>query len=471
MSKAAYVGVKTNVPIYGKVTVTETFALNTANIDRFFAVTNGTGTSGWTLADNSSAGLNLAPGNFGVNSSTATVTLKAVRALSSVVITGAYYTETNYDKITLTVAGSTVLNAVSGSSASAQRYSGSIAEGDEIVLKYVKDTSNSLAGETDTLFTITCNDITVTSQVDQIVAHEQKDVARRIKKMYVGVNGVARMVKKAYVGVNGVARLFFVADVFKYSGEYSVADVTKDSVAYKLYALTSSGTLTLGVAAQVWGCGGGAGGQSATASASGGGGGGGYVLEAFNLAVGSYAVTIGAGGAASTAGGATSIAGRSANGGGIGSGTKYGGAGGSGGGASAANDYSSYDDVSTGGKGAGVSTYPFGIADLNAHCAGGGGSADEYYRYKDDDGNWNVHGSSGGAGGTDGGDGGGSKAGGWGSGTGGEYGGGRGATTGYDGKPGTFYGAGGGGGSRFHDEYNIGGAGYQGVVYVLIPAA
>ena len=133
-------------------------AFSLSTIDAYFTISNGSGTSGWTLASNSSAGVNLAPGNIGVNSSTATVTLKAVRDLSSVTITGAYYTETNYDKLTLTVAGTTVLNSVSGTSARAQRFSGSIASGKEIVLKYVKDVSTSATNEANTLFTITSSD-------------------------------------------------------------------------------------------------------------------------------------------------------------------------------------------------------------------------------------------------------------------------------------------------------------------------
>ena len=133
-------------------------ALSLSTVDAFFAIDTDSGTSGWALSNNASAGMDLVPGNIGVHSSTATVTLKAVRSLSSVVITGAYYTETNYDKITLTVAGTTVLNAVSGPSASAQRYSGSITDGQEIVLKYVKDGSASASGEANTLFTITSGD-------------------------------------------------------------------------------------------------------------------------------------------------------------------------------------------------------------------------------------------------------------------------------------------------------------------------
>lgn len=133
-------------------------AFSLSTIDAYFTISNGSGTSGWALSANSSAGVNLVPGNIGVNSSTATITLKAVRSLSSVVITGAYYTEAKWDKLTLTVAGTTVLDAVSGTSASAQRYSGSIAAGKEIVLKYVKDSSNSATNEASTLFTITSSD-------------------------------------------------------------------------------------------------------------------------------------------------------------------------------------------------------------------------------------------------------------------------------------------------------------------------
>ena len=133
-------------------------AFSLSSIDAYFTISNGSGASGWAISANTSAGVNLVPGNIGVNSSTATITLKAVRALSNVSITGAYYTEMNYDKLTLTVAGNTVLNAVSGTSASAQRFSGSIASGKDIVLKYVKDVSTSATNEANTLFTITSSD-------------------------------------------------------------------------------------------------------------------------------------------------------------------------------------------------------------------------------------------------------------------------------------------------------------------------
>lgn len=43
-------------------------------------------------------------------------------------------------------------------------------------------------------------------------------VARKVKKMYIGVNGVARRVKKAYIGVGGKARCFFSSGVLSYYG-------------------------------------------------------------------------------------------------------------------------------------------------------------------------------------------------------------------------------------------------------------
>ena len=46
--------------------------------------------------------------------------------------------------------------------------------------------------------------------------------ARKVKSIYVGVNGVARKVKKGYVGVNGIAKLFFSLNPeLSYYGTYS----------------------------------------------------------------------------------------------------------------------------------------------------------------------------------------------------------------------------------------------------------
>ena len=267
-----------------------------------------------------------------------------------------------------------------------------------------------------------------------------------------------------------------------YTGNYTVSQVTgADGGAYNLYTLTTAGTLTLVADAQVWACGGGGAGRYGNGSArlAGGGGGGGFVTSKI-IAPGSYVITIGSGGSGDGGVGSATTIGNvvTANGATLDSSTSryQGGSGGSGGGAGGWNA-ASY------GIGAGVSTYPFGIVDLKAHCAGGGGGT--IFRQ-------NTIAAQGGRGGSNGSNGGSAVslsttpyvgqiiAGG----AGGVYGGGTGGETSYQqsfagaysGEAATFYGSGGGGGAELYcsssrDDYGIGGAGYQGVVYILEPAS
>lgn len=197
MSKKVYIGVPTEVPI--KEYTSQSYILNMSNLAKFFSVSSESGNSAWSRTDATDGGLKLVPGNIGVNSSTATITLTAKQNLTGVVIKGAYYTESNYDKITLTVAGSTVLNAVSGTSALSQRWTGSLASGKTIVLKYTKDSSQHASSESSTYFQIDCDDVIETTEI--ITGYETKDVGRNVGKMYLGINGVARRVKKGYIGV------------------------------------------------------------------------------------------------------------------------------------------------------------------------------------------------------------------------------------------------------------------------------
>lgn len=278
--------------------------------------------------------------------------------------------------------------------------------------------------------------------------------------MYGVIQGKTKEITKGYAVVSGLARQFYSADVFGgYTGEYEVSQVTgTDGKLYDLYTLKKSGTLTLldGADAQVWLCGGGArgGGEKGSTVAIGGWGGGGGYVNSGSLTSGEYVVTIGSGGT-STAGGKTTISSYSAAGGGSKSNQADGGSGGGAGGTSSG---------SSGGTGAGVSTYPFGITSLYAHCAGGGGGRN----YQNA-----TSGYNGGAGGSNGGSGSASTralgvaaavgAGGW-----------RGGGTG-GGQAATFYGGGGGGGSGAGEfsagvGAQAGGNGYQGVVYVAIPA-
>ena len=239
--------------------------------------------------------------------------------------------------------------------------------------------------------------------------------------------------------------------------------MTLDGEKYTLYTLISSGLLEVKGYENVryWMCGGGSAGNSVTSGveseewsyiASGAGGGGGYVYST-TLPDGKYTVTIGSGGTNHNTGGGTTqivkavtaeVIGKAAGG--------QGANGGSGGG----SFYRVYDGTSGGafsgyGKGAGVKTAPFGITSLKYHSAGGGGG---YYK------NWGTPGD-GGSNGSDG------KSG-YMDGKGGDYGGGSTSRTTGVNTSATFYGGGGAGAA-------LGGAalgkGYQGVAYVLVPAA
>lgn len=253
----------------------------------------------------------------------------------------------------------------------------------------------------------------------------------------------------------GVCRQFFSAGPkVTFTGAHTITDITISGKAYKLLTMTGSGTLTIeGGEVQYWMCGGGAGG-GAYASDKRAGGGGGYVTSGM-MTIGMYTIAIGAGGKALRNGGSTSAGTHTANGG-------NGRNGGSGGGGD--------------GTGAGISTYPFGLTDLRAHCPGGGSGVGGGYTNSSGDALYII----GVNGGTNGGNGtafpstshiGSSYNIG---GTGGEYGGGKGSNyNGITGAAATFYGAGGGGcGLNRKTNTSYGGtAGYQGVAYALWEAA
>lgn len=175
--KNIYIGQLCDIPIHEEQTVTT--SITTSNIAQFFTVENSTyyfaGTQNTYFVSN----------NGGVESSTAQTSLTAKKDLTSVSFTYSYSTETNYDKFTLTVAGTTIKDAVSGIGTSS--WSGSLTKGQTIVFKYTKDTSYD--GNQDM-----CEfyNMSVTSKEQVQVGSESKEVACAIKKAYIGIGGVAR---------------------------------------------------------------------------------------------------------------------------------------------------------------------------------------------------------------------------------------------------------------------------------------
>ncbi len=84
--------------------------------------------------------------NGGIDSSTATTTLTCTSG-GTYKFSYYYKTEASYDKVTLTVGGNIVLNAVSGSSSLTTTGTYSLSSGSTIVMTYAKDGSNSVDSE------------------------------------------------------------------------------------------------------------------------------------------------------------------------------------------------------------------------------------------------------------------------------------------------------------------------------------
>ena len=371
-----YAGVTATVPVYTETTTTEDIALSSATFTDFFSADN-TGTTGrnakgitWT--DNSGGGLKLTFGNYGIDSSTSMTTFTAQRDLTNVVIKGLYYTEASYDKITLTVAGTTVLNAVSGTSSTlTQRWSGSLSKGQTIVLKFAKDNIASTPSESSTYFTLSCDPYQKTTVNKTQTGTETKLTDKKVVK--------------AYVGVNGVAKKFYGNDI-EYTGDFVKSSVTHNGKTYTLYTLTSSGSLNvLSNECSYWACGGGAGGGTSTSSSRGLCGGAGGFVYGGNLNNGQYTISIGNGGAAGGVGSNTTVLDlqnnntkiayaalnsiNAGNGGGIN--------GASGGGRGYYSKNGS--GISNSPQGINMPTRPFSFSELSPASAGGGAGAARTY--------------------------------------------------------------------------------------------
>lgn len=405
--------------------------------------------SGGTLS-----GVKFTPGNFGVHSSTASITLTALQDLTNVSLVGQYYTESSFDKITVTAGGTTYLNSASGEQSLTTLFSGkTLSKGSTIILSYTKDSSQSHSSEGNTFIALNCDYISV-STMTQTGSQTVSNVAKKVTKIYAGVNGIAQLIYGEGSGA--------IFSDWSYTGNATSELISVDGESRTLITMTSSGTLTLGENAEYWLCNGGNGGLAGMISDShifSGAGGGGGLTKSGWIAAGFYAVTIGIGGGGGLVSG---------NGSGIGGTTSIGSY-------SNANDRQlpqdggsggagvvSYDGTRTagasGGSGAGVSTYPFGIVSLYPHSGGGATCGVGW-----DSGTEICNGADGGSNGGDGGEG--STADEF-TGIGGVKGGGNGAN------PATFYGGGGGGGWAFKtsDASSVqdGAAGYQGVAYILV---
>lgn len=178
--KNIYVGVPTTIPIYE--TVTTPVTIDVDNINDFFEVTNST----YYFEGSDTV---FAANNLGVNSTTATTTLKLKQDVTNLSFQYNYITETNYDKFTIKIGSTTVLDAVSGANMATYN-AGDLTAGTILTFSYSKDKERShIANGEACYFT----SMTFTTEMTTQTGTETKSVARKIKKGYVGVGGVAKL--------------------------------------------------------------------------------------------------------------------------------------------------------------------------------------------------------------------------------------------------------------------------------------
>ena len=120
----------TNEVIVGPIVVD----ITASNISEYFTVTNG---SPYYF---NGQGNVFTTNNKGISGSTASTILTAKQDISEISFDYSYSSERPYDKFTLKVAGSFIENGVSGPT-TAKSYNGSLASGQTIEFKYIKDSS------------------------------------------------------------------------------------------------------------------------------------------------------------------------------------------------------------------------------------------------------------------------------------------------------------------------------------------
>lgn len=122
------------------LTITDGTVITSSNVSQYFARSNGSYYFTFNSSNNA-----WEANNLGNDSSTASTTWTCA-AEGYYKIDYSYITESNYDKLTLTINGNTILNNLSGTGEGRTDYY-HILSGGTIIATYTKDGSNSAAGE------------------------------------------------------------------------------------------------------------------------------------------------------------------------------------------------------------------------------------------------------------------------------------------------------------------------------------
>ena len=209
MAKGAYIGVVTDVHSYESDE-----DLNTSFLANWFTITNG---DYYFEAEDEMT--EFVSNNSGVKNSTATTTLTA-KYNCDIEFHYYYSTEEDYDKFSLVIAGNTIENKVSGERTD-KSWIGSLTAGQSIVLTYTKDSSTN-SNDDKCGFSI--------SMIRRLTSTTKKPAARKVKNIYVGVDGVARRIKKGYIGVGGIARLCYITPGVHHYGTTTALSVAREDI-------------------------------------------------------------------------------------------------------------------------------------------------------------------------------------------------------------------------------------------------
>lgn len=174
---SAYIGVREDVPIYEMQT--NSYNITVDNINDYFSRVNG---STYYFVGNGSV---FTSNNKGKASQTATTTLTALRDME--VSFDYSYSCRSGDYFTLTVGASTIENKVYNTTTQRKSWSGTLAKGQTISFSYSKNASLN-GGEDQCTF----SNMVVSFEERVQTGSVSKDLARIIRKAYVGIGGVAR---------------------------------------------------------------------------------------------------------------------------------------------------------------------------------------------------------------------------------------------------------------------------------------
>ena len=217
--KPKYIGIETEFPIYE--TETSKIDITEDNVQEYFSLREGIS---YYFAPNGSQWIT---NNASVSNATATTTWTALQDCDYVKFSYKVSSESGYDKFTCTIKGINYVDNVSGENSGTVTVG--VSKGDSIELTYKKDGSAN-NGE------------------DRVVISNFQIQTTLQKQIGTEVRSVARKIKKAYVGVNGVARLWYESgrEVVKHSDATALSFARRDggSAAVGDYALFAGGFYT-----------------------------------------------------------------------------------------------------------------------------------------------------------------------------------------------------------------------------------